>query len=305
VRVGSYAVGAEIAGLSASATFTVVPGDCVGEPGPATGPGAFTLSRVSCEVASLGRLAKISWTPSSGADRYRVMMHEWSTGAPRSLGETVGYSYEQAADLRAAVYFSVIAIGANGGETHSTPADLEVCAEAREEPPIVPSVGPTLNLWASPTSISSGQSPTLVWSSPEATSCSPSGGWSGAKRISGSEVVRPTQTTTYILTCSNAGGSTTKSVVVTVSAPAGVRTIELVTPSTVGSSGSTQPTQVICRINGAQVACPGWWFSSDPSRVSVDANTGLVHYIWGSAEICVQWSVSETSPKACRTFGTP
>jgi len=137
-RVGSYAVGADIAGLHASATFNVVPGDCVGEQGPVAGPGAFTLSRVSCEVASLGRLAKISWTPSSGADKYRVMMHEWSTGVPRSLGETVGHSYEQVADLKAATYFQVVAIGANGMETQSSPADLLVCEEVREEPPIVP-----------------------------------------------------------------------------------------------------------------------------------------------------------------------
>jgi len=323
VRVGSYAVGAEIAGLSASATFTVVPGDCVGEPGPATGPGAFTISKVSCEVASLGRLAKISWTPSSGADRYRVMMWEWTTGVPRSLGETVGHSYEQVADLKAAVYFSVIAIGANGGETHSTPTDLEVCAEAREEPPIIPPPPPTVTFSAFPRTVIAGRSTTLSWDAPGATSCVASGSseWSGSRPMNGSQAVRPTQpgTHAYTLTCSNAGGSATQGVVVTVLSADW--TVEITSTSTTGYPGDRAQANTICKLNGVVAACPSAprYYSKpfgqagpsavsaprDASKVGVDPITGVISFVWyGKAEICSQISVETLSPWDCKVHET-
>ena len=324
VRAGSYAVEADIAGLHASATFTVVPGDCAGEQGPVAGPGAFTLTKVSCEVASLGRLAKISWTPSSGADRYRVMMHEWSTGAPRSLGETVGYSYEQAADLRAAVYFSVIAIGANGGETHSTPADLEVCAEAREEPPIIPPPPPTVTFSAFPRTVIAGRSTTLSWDAPGATSCVASGSseWSGSRPVNGSQVVRLAQpgAYAYTLTCSNAGGSATQGVVVTVLSADW--TVEITSTSTTGYPGDRAQANTVCKLNGVVTACPSAprYYSKpfgqagpmtavsgprDASKVGVDPITGVINFVWyGKAEICSQISVETLSPWDCKVHET-
>jgi len=68
---------------------------------------------------------------------------------------------------------------------------------------------PTLNFSASPTSITSGQSSTLTWSTTNATSCSASGGWSGTKLTSGSQIIYPTSTITYTLSCSGTGGGTT------------------------------------------------------------------------------------------------
>jgi beta-glucanase (GH16 family) len=78
---------------------------------------------------------------------------------------------------------------------------------------------PTLSISASPTSITSGQSSTITWSSTNATSCTASNGWTGTKAVSSSQVVTPTVTTTYTLTCTSAGGSTaTQSTTVTVTA---------------------------------------------------------------------------------------
>jgi len=60
----------------------------------------------------------------------------------------------------------------------------------------------TVNLTASPTSISSGQSSTLNWYSNNANYCTASGAWSGSKNTSGSQVVYPTSANNnYSITC--------------------------------------------------------------------------------------------------------
>jgi hypothetical protein len=81
------------------------------------------------------------------------------------------------------------------------------------------SSGPSVSLTESPSSITSGQSSTLSWSSSNVTSCTASGGWSETKPTSGTQVVAPTQTTTYTLSCTGSGGSATQSTTVTVLPP--------------------------------------------------------------------------------------
>src|SRR5262245_39146613 len=69
----------------------------------------------------------------------------------------------------------------------------------------------TVNLSANRTSAQGSLTPVLTWStSPVASSCRASGGWSGTKFASGSETL-PTITTsqTYTLTCSWNGGTAT------------------------------------------------------------------------------------------------
>src|SRR5260370_61084 len=60
----------------------------------------------------------------------------------------------------------------------------------------------------SPTSITAGQSATLMWSSTQAVSCTASGAWSGSQAATGSQAVTPTTSgsVTYTLTCTGAGG---------------------------------------------------------------------------------------------------
>ncbi len=77
--------------------------------------------------------------------------------------------------------------------------------------------GPSVTLSANPASIQPGDSSTLIWSSQRATTCTASGGWSDIKPLSGSQLVQPASTTTYILTCSDSSGaSDSKQAVVTV-----------------------------------------------------------------------------------------
>jgi len=97
------------------------------------------------------------------------------------------------------------------------------CAGSGESPPPggdPQPVPPTVMLTASPESVASGEVSTLTWSSTEATSCTASGGWSGARAISGAESTGAlASTTTYTVTADGAGGSASASVTVTVVPP--------------------------------------------------------------------------------------
>ncbi len=100
---------------------------------------------------------------------------------------------------------------------------------------IAPAV-PTVSVSVSPTSTLSGGQASLFWSSSGATSCSASASptvssWQGSVALSGLQTMPPvTQTTAYILTCTNAGGSNSASATV------------MVTPAPVVS---TQPINVV------------------------------------------------------------
>ena len=58
----------------------------------------------------------------------------------------------------------------------------------------------------------------LSWASTDASTCTASGGWSGAKTLNGSQSVNPLATTTYTLVCSGAGGRTIKSITLSLAA---------------------------------------------------------------------------------------
>jgi hypothetical protein len=86
---------------------------------------------------------------------------------------------------------------------------------------------PTVTLAADPTSVTSGNSSTLTWSSTNATSCTATGGWTSSTATSGTASTGSlTATTTYTMTCSDANGdiSAPSSVTVTVAAGATVVT---------------------------------------------------------------------------------
>ena len=86
-------------------------------------------------------------------------------------------------------------------------------------PPPSPTPAPTVSLSANPTSVPSGSSSTLSWSSSGATGCTASGvtGWSGTKALSGSQSTGALAATrSYTITCNGSGGSTAKTVTVSV-----------------------------------------------------------------------------------------
>ena len=79
---------------------------------------------------------------------------------------------------------------------------------------------PTATLSANPTTIGSGQSSTLTWSSTDAAGCTASDGWSGNLAASGSQSTGAlTATSSFTITCTGIGGtSSAQTVTVTVNA---------------------------------------------------------------------------------------
>jgi phospholipase C len=81
---------------------------------------------------------------------------------------------------------------------------------------------PTATLTASPTSITSGQTATLTWTTTNATSANIDNGIGAVQPVSGgSTTVQPSMTTTYTLTATGPGGSATAQATVTVQAANG------------------------------------------------------------------------------------
>lgn len=68
-----------------------------------------------------------------------------------------------------------------------------------------------------------------------------------------------------------------------------------------GALGTTLQLSVTCTITN----CHPWFFSNHPEIISVDANTGLLHFIAvGTATICVQPSQTVIQPQFCGTGTT-
>jgi len=129
-------------------------------------------------------------------------------------GDAAGYYglYTEGAVSNFQVSYGVVPAGiASPGQGTTGPLTRAkmnevACMNAPQGTTLTPTPAPTVTLTASPTSITSGQSSTLSWSS-NMGMCS----WTNVNadfRPSGTHVVSPTQTTTYIVTCSNNSGQT-------------------------------------------------------------------------------------------------
>jgi len=145
-------------------------------------------------VAS-GGSSTLTWTSTNATAC--VASGGWSGSLALSGSQSTGV-------LAATTTFSLTCTGAGGSAGSS--ATVTVNAPT-----------PTVTLTASPTSLSSGASATLTWSSTNATSCVGSGGWSGSIATSGSQSTGAlSTTTTYQLGCSGPGGTAQASAKVTV-----------------------------------------------------------------------------------------
>lgn len=125
--------------------------------------------------------------------------------ARHAEAETVDYTYDD--------------LGRISTVTYSNGATITYAYDPAGNRTTLTQTGPiAANLSASPTSISSGGSSTLTWSTTNATSASINNGVGAVTPVAGGSVsVSPTTTTTYTLTAANASGSTTSQATVTVS----------------------------------------------------------------------------------------
>ena len=168
---------------------------------------------------------------------------------------------------------------------------------------------------ADPTTITSGNSATLTWSSTNATSCTASGGWTGTETTSGTQSESPTSTTTYTLTCTGASGTTNASVTVTVNGSGGP-VVNGVCGSANGTTVSSAPTADLCTAgtassvegsgpwtwscagsnSGTTASCsaslatsPGatlvFSYPNGFSSSDIGTNPGQIHLVTGSAEL--------------------
>ncbi len=125
--------------------------------------------------------------------------------------------------------FPINITATNGCGTDTDPHTITIA-------PALPSA-PTVSFSGSPSSVTTGNTATLTWSSTNATECVASNGWSGTKSTSGSEVTQPlSQTTTFVITCTGGGGSKEKSKTITVTTPD-----QPGNPGGGGSGGSSDP----------------------------------------------------------------
>ena len=128
-------------------------------------------------------------------------------------------------------------------------------------------VDPTVSLSASPTTVSTGGSSTLSWSSTSASSCTASGGWSGSEPTGGSASTGAlSAATTYTLTCSGPGGSASQSVTVNVSAPVNPTVSLSASPTAVSSGGSAMLSW--SSTNASSCTASGGWSGSEPTSGS-------------------------------------
>lgn len=98
------------------------------------------------------------------------------------------------------------------------PPPPQPTAEVKPPPPAKPAAPQIQSFTAEPSSVQRGQSATLSWSVANATDISLDQGL-GAVAANGTRQVFPTNSTTYTLTARNAGGQTTRSATVSVTAP--------------------------------------------------------------------------------------
>jgi len=159
------------------------------------------------------------------------------------------------------------------GPSGSAHATAVITVTAAPQPPT-----PVVTLTASATTIPSGSTSTLKWSSKNVTSCARSGGWSGIEAASGSLAVSPTSTTTYALACTNSAGTAQSATKITVNAasppPAPTATLKAGAAS-ISSGGSTSLTW--SSTNASSCTASGGWTGTEAAsgtkNVSPSATT--------------------------------
>ncbi len=175
-------------------------GDCAVPPTPST-------ITVACGVPTNPPGPKtISWPASARATYYMVRLDYVGDPAPHlvqndNYGAT-SFTFTPALDTNYVTW--VHACNVSGCSLHQA-------VNFNCPSPVV------VGITASPSKVDAGDSTTINWNVTGATSCTASGGWSGARTPGvGSENFNPTANTTYTLTCTGPGGTVSNSATVLV-----------------------------------------------------------------------------------------
>lgn len=154
---------------------------------------------------------------------------------------------------------------------------LAPCTNGAVNPPSCTIFPPTASLSANPTSIWVGDSSTLSWSSTNATSCTSTGGFSTGGTKSGSASVSPLTTSTYQITCTDAGGtSSPANATVTVLQPNVTLTA---TPTRIKSGGTVTIAWTSQYVTSCQVTKNGVAWASGKTGSQTDTLTAQATYV--------------------------
>ncbi len=163
---GSQSSGA----LTQSATYTLT---CTGHSGSATqsatisvksAPPTVALAANPSTVAS-GTSSTLSWNATNSTAC--SASGAWSGAKSASGSQSTGV-------LTSSKTYTLTCTGPGGSALQSTTVSVKTAA-------------PVVTLSVGPSAVTSGGSATLTWTSTNTTSCTASGGWSGAKAVSGSQ----------------------------------------------------------------------------------------------------------------------
>ncbi len=169
------------------------------EPEPVPAPTiSFSSDR---STVNAGDIVRLSWSTSNASS----CSASGAWGGSRSVNGT-----QNVGPLNSDVTFVLNCTGPGGATSAS-----QSIAVVQPEP------APTVSLTSAASSVLSGSATTLNWSSTNATSCTASGAWSGARALIGNASTGSlTSSSTFTLTCSGPGGTRSDSVNVQVSQPA-------------------------------------------------------------------------------------
>lgn len=148
-----------------------------------------------------GGTATLTWSSSNATAC--TASGGWTGSEPTSGSFTI-------AGLRATTSYTLSCTGTSGDTTAAATATVTVTAAS----------APTVTLGANPTSVQSGGTSLLTWTSTNTTACTASGGWSGSEPTSGSVMTGALNApTSYTLRCTGVGGSRSVSTTVSITSP--------------------------------------------------------------------------------------
>jgi len=179
-------------------TISVVSCECVGGGGAGTPPVVdLTASPTS---VSIGGSSNLTWTVTGGVADDCNATGDWSGS------KSTGGGSQPVTGINNNKTYTLTCTNADGSGSDSATVTIPA---------------PTVNFSASPTSVVAGNTTNLTWSTTNATSCTASASpanaaWAGGKSLSGSQASSPIfSNTTFTLSCSGPGGTTSRNVVVT------------------------------------------------------------------------------------------
>jgi len=197
-----------------------------------SGPGGVATQTVTVSVSAAPPVVTLTANPSTVQSGSSATL-SWKASNATSCLASGGWSGAQPVSGSK----NTVALGTT--TTFTLTCDGPGGAASQSAVVTVAAIPPSVSFGASPTTIPSGATSLLTWTSSNANSCTASGGWSGSLPISGSRSTAALTTkTTYTITCTGSAGSATESATVSVeSSTSGTATLSW-SPPTANTNGT-------------------------------------------------------------------